>query len=198
MKGPDNWDLSDWQPYSVGDVYSILECPACSQINIISYWWNDEWEFEEDDFDRNFDENNLWYKQLYPTEKNLPVGLPEKILNAYKAAEKIKTIDTNAYAVLLRRLLELICIDREAQGKTLASMLKDLANRGEIPEKLVKVTSWLKDFGNIGAHAGIAELSEKEIPIITALCNWVLEYIYSAPFLASVAENKLNELKRNM
>ncbi len=94
-------------------MYSVLKCPACSKNNIICYWWDDESSFDDVDGD-------IVYNRIYPSEKNLPVGLPEKILNAYKAAEKIKTIDTNAYAVLLRRLLELICIDRDAQGENLA------------------------------------------------------------------------------
>ncbi|MEP7168010.1 MAG: DUF4145 domain-containing protein, partial [Bacteroidota bacterium] len=100
-----------------------------------------------------------------------------------------------AYVILLRRLLELICIDRSAKKNTLALMLKDLSDKGEIPDKLVKVAMGLKDFGNIGAHAGIGELSENEIPIVTALCTAILEYTYSAPHLATLAETKLNSIK---
>ena len=80
----------------------------------------------------------------------------------------------------------------------LASMLKDLANRNEIPDKLVKVAQGIKDFGNMGAHAGIGELSENEIPIVATLCTVILEYIYSAPHLATIAENKLNAIKNNV
>lgn len=78
---------------------------------------------------------------------------------------------------------------------TLASMLKELADKNEIPQKLVKIASGLKDFGNIGAHAGSGELTQKEIPIVNALCIAILEYIYSAPYLATIAEDKLNSIK---
>ena len=74
-------------------------------------------------------------------------------------------------------------------------MLKDLSNRNEIPEELVDVAKGLKDLGNLGAHAGIGEMSEKEIPILKALSRAILEYIYSAPYLASIAEKKLKDLK---
>jgi len=168
-----------------GTIYNILKCPACSNINIISYYWAEYME--------NNDE--IHYENIFPPDNNIPVGLPESILKAYKAAEKIKTIDVNAYAILLRRLLELVCKDRNARGKNLALMLKDLADRNEIPSKLVKVAKGLKDFGNIGAHAGIGELSEEEIPTITALCVAILEYIYSAPYLATIAETKLNKIR---
>ena len=74
-------------------------------------------------------------------------------------------------------------------------MLQDLANKNEIPNKLVDVAKGLKDFGNIGAHAGIGELTKKEIPIVEMLTRAILEYIYTAPYLATLAENKLKSIK---
>ena len=171
--------------YHAGTTYSVLKCPACKKINIVSYEW-DEYTQSDDD---------IHYELLYPLNSSLPLGLPDKILNAYLAAEKVKTIDVNAYAILVRRLLELICLDRLAKGKTLALMLNDLSDKGEIPGKLVKVAEGLKNFGNIGAHAGSGELTENEIPIVNALCSAILEYVYSAPHLATLAEQKLKNIK---
>ena len=185
-----NDDQTDYDPEdgpigSWGIHYNILRCPACEKINIVSYTWHDG--IESDD--------EISYEFLYPQNSSYPIGLPEKILTAFKAAEKVKSIDVNAYAILMRRLLELVCLDRNAKSGTLAVMLKDLATKNEIPEKLVKVAIGLKDFGNIGAHAGSGELTEKEIPIVNALCNAILEYVYSAPYLATLAENKLQTIK---
>ena len=168
-----------------GTIYCILRCPACEKTNIVSYDWHDGMESEDD----------ISYDFLFPQKSNYPIGLPEKILTAYKAAEKVKTIDVNAYAILMRRLLELVCLDRNAGVGTLAVMLKELADKNEIPEKLVKVAKGLKDFGNIGAHAGSGELTEKEIPIVNALSSAILEYVYSAPYLATIAEKKLTTIK---
>ncbi|MFN8356333.1 MAG: DUF4145 domain-containing protein [Spirosomataceae bacterium] len=177
---PDEGPIGAW-----GIHYNVLRCPACEKINIVSYTWHDGMESDDE----------ISYDFLYPQNSNYPIGLPEKILTAYKAAEKVKSIDVNAYAILMRRLLELVCLDREASSGTLAAMLKELADKNEIPQKLVKVASGLKDFGNIGAHAGSGELTEKEIPIVNALCSAILEYVYSAPHLATIAENKLNTIK---
>lgn len=168
-----------------GCTYCVLECPACMKINIVCYDWHDSME-SEDEYE---------YEILYPLNQKFPLGLPDKISNAYKAAEKVKTIDVNAYAILMRRMLELVCIDRSAKEGTLAFMLKDLADKNEIPQKLVNVAKGLKDFGNIGAHAGSGELSEKEIPILNALSKAILEYIYSAPYLATLAEKQLEKVK---
>jgi hypothetical protein len=173
--------------YSHGTKYDLLKCPAphCKNITVASYSYHEA--FEEDGV--------FPYKFIYPQSSKNPIGLPEKIGKALMAAEKVKAIDVNAYAILIRRLLELVCIDRKAVSGTLATMLKDLSEKGEIPNKLVKIAGGLKDFGNIGAHAGIGELTEKEIPIVTALCNAILEYVYSAPYLANLAEEKLKEIK---
>ena len=169
-----------------GTTYCVLECPACKKVNIVYYDWHDGMESEDE----------VEYNLLYPINQKYPLGLPDKILSAYIAAEKVKTIDVNAYAILMRRMLELVCIDRNAKQGTLAVMLKDLADKNEIPHKLVNVAKGLKDFGNIGAHAGSGELSEKEIPILNALSKAILEYIYSAPYLATLAEQQLERVKR--
>lgn len=167
-----------------GIQYDVLKCPACQKINILSYEWYDGMANEE-----------INYEFIFPQNSTYPIGLPENILIAYKSAEKVKSNDVNAYALLMRRVLELVCLDRKASSGTLANKLKELADKNEIPQKLVKVALGLKDFGNIGAHAGSGELTEDEIPIVNALCNAILEYVYRAPFLAAIAENKLNSIK---
>lgn len=180
-----DFDISHGPPPDEGNYYDILICPACKKETIMKYFWHDFMETEED----------VNYKVIYPINKNIPFGLPENIKSAYEAAEKVKTIDVNAYAILMRRLLELVCLDRKSTSGTLAQMLNNLASKNEIPTKLVDVAKGLKNFGNIGAHAGSGELSEKEVPIVNALTKAILEYIYSAPHLATLAENKLKEIK---
>jgi hypothetical protein len=41
----------------------------------------------------------------------------------------------------------------------------------------------------------LSGFTEKEIPIVNALCSAILEYVYSAPYLATIAENKLTTIK---
>lgn len=168
-----------------GYCYDVLICPACRKENIVKYFWSDLMESE----------NDTNYITLYPIIKDMPLGLPDEIKGTFQAAEKVKTIDVNAYAILMRRLLEQVCLDRKAKKGNLAAMLKDLSDKGEIPSKLVDVARGLKNFGNIGAHAGSGNLSPKEIPIVNALTKAILEYIYGAPYLAALAEEKLNNIK---
>ena len=168
-----------------GDDYLILKCPACHKINIVTCFWHQGME----------DESEESYERLYPIDKDVPLGLPPSILKMYEAAQKVQKISVDAYAILMRKVLEGVCIENNAKGKVLAEKLKDLASKNEIPEKLVKVTEGLKDFGNIGAHPGIGQLDEKQISILEALVKAILEYIYSAPHLADLAEKQLKKIK---
>ena len=185
----DTWgNPAEGPTLDVADIYLILKCPACTKINLITYFWRDNWD-EDDKAD---------YQLLYPNNKSIPEGLPDEIRSSYLAAEKVKNIDVNAYAILIRRLLEIVCLERGAQRDTLAKMLRELADKKEIPEKLVDVADGLRNFGNIGAHAGSGELGKNEIPIVQALAIAILEYLFSAPHLANVAESKLKSIRNGV
>src|SRR5262249_50952308 len=122
-------------------------------------------------------------------------GLPIAIAKAYDASQKVRQVDANAFGVLIRRVLEMVCEDREADGKSLYDRLADLAARHEIPDKLVGVARNLRNLGNVGAHASLGALTPAEVPILDDLCRSLLEYVYSAPYLVQQAENRLKTLK---
>lgn len=171
--------------YEAGDVYELLLCPACNDITLRKYFYHECWVSEHGD------EPNV----LYPVKKDIPSGLPSRIAQAYEAAIKVRGIDANAYGGLLRRLLELVCMDRKAEGKTLYDQLKSLAQTGEIPQKLIGVVHGLRQLGNVGAHPNSGDLTSAELPVLDGLCRAVLEYVYSAPLLARKAEEKLAKLQ---
>jgi len=137
------------------------------------------------------------FQILYPSKEvnDIPLGLPGKINKALTAAQKVKGIDANAFGVLMRRVLEMVCIDRKAKGRNLADQLQDLAQKNEIPDKLVTVAKNIKNLGNIGAHAALGDLTREEVPILNALSNAILEYVYTAPYLANQAEERVDQLK---
>lgn len=162
--------------------HKLLLCLVCNEV---TYW-------------RYFDADYLecYEKEIFfPSELYKLSGLPNQIQKAYDIALKVRGIDTNAYAVLLGRILDIICEDRKALGNTLNKKLIYLAEKGEIPEKLVRVAHNLRNLRNYGAHADLGELTIDEIPILDDLCKAILEYIYNAPYLAEKAERSLNRLK---
>ena len=65
--------------------------------------------------------------------------------------------------------LELVCEDRKAAGGFGGQKLADLAERNEIPSKLVAVANNLKDLRNLGAHAALGSLTAGEVAILEDL-----------------------------
>ena len=170
--------------YEAGRVYELIKCPACAEVTLCRYYWAD-----------HMDPSEVQSITLYPTQTNMPTGLPEQIARAHEAALRVRNVDANAYGVLIGRLLEMICEDRQAKGDTLAAKLSNLSAKGEIPEKLVGVAGNLRGFRNVGAHAGLGELTKAEVPILDSLCKAILEYIYGAPYLVQQATDRLEQLK---
>jgi hypothetical protein len=167
--------------------YELLKCPACSGIVLRTFFWHDGY---------MDDAEGPTYKVLYPSERPKPRGLPKTVATDYEAAQRVKNLSPNAYGVLLGRVLELVCEDRSAKGRSLHEKLKDLASKNEIPTKLVDVAQSLKDLRNVGAHAALGDLTPGEVPILEDLTRAILEYVYSAPALAEAAVKSLDALKR--
>lgn len=167
-----------------GYKYELLLCLACKEVTLWKYFDADYAVPEE-----------ITIETLYPLTRSRLSGLPYRIQNVYEISLKVSVIDANAYAVLLGRILEMVCEDRKATGKDLYNKLKDLAAKGEIPAKLVGVADNLRHLRNVGAHASLGELTKDEIPILYDLCRAILEYVYSAPYLAEKAQKQLNLLK---
>ena len=164
--------------------YELLLCLACKEVTLREY-------FEHD----CLDPEDIKVETLYPPQGVKLFDLPSLIQKAYEAALKARAIDANAYAILLGRMLEVVCEDRKVKGENLYEKLKVLAEKGEIPKNLMGVAHGLRKLRNIGAHEPLEGLSSDEIPILDALSRAILEYIYIAPSLAKQAETRLKRLK---
>lgn len=167
-----------------GEYYELLECPACKEMTLRkSYYHSDA---PPDYFS---------WVNLYPVDTKTLLGLPRDIESNYQAAQRIRSIDANSYGVLIGRLLELVCEDQKAVGKTLHERLTWLAKQGQIPGKLADAANRLKNLRNIGAHASLGELTPAEVPIVDDLSRAILEYIYSLPALVTKADRQIESLK---
>lgn len=167
-----------------GYKYELLLCLACEKVTLTEY-------FEHSCMDP--EDNNL--ETLYPPQGVKLFYLPSSVQKAYEAALKARAIDANAYAILLGRMLEIVCENRKVKGESLYDKLKTLAEKGEIPNNLVGVAHGLRMLRNIGAHEPLEGLSSDEIPILDDLSRAILEYIYIAPTLARQAEERSKCLK---
>jgi hypothetical protein len=172
--------------WDAGTLYELAQCPACDGVVLRSAFWHSG----------SMDPGDIDYEILYPTiEKGLR-GLPPTIESGYKAAQRVRNIDANAYGVLLGRVLDAVCADRRASGETLDQRLRSLAQNGEIPAKLVDVASGLRRLRNIAAHANLGELTPAELPVLDDLTRAILEYVYSAPALANEAQRRFEQVRQ--
>ena len=133
---------------------------------------------------------------MYPTPQTNIEGLPESVKKAYEAALKVKNVEPNAFAVLIGRMLDIICKDRNAKGKTLYEKLNDLSTHNEIPDRLAEMAQGLRVLRNIGAHADLGEIVQSDVPILIDFCEAILEYIYRAPARINILQKRLDSLKK--
>ena len=176
-------EVSDDDVSQAWTTYELVRCPACDGILLRSYFYGD-W-MDPEDIQPGF---------LYPALEKAIKGLPRKIEDAHNSAKRVKA-DPNAYGVLLGRVLDMVCADRNAEGETLHARLQYLAGKGEIPVNLVEVASGLRKLRNVGAHADLGELTEAETPVLSDLTRAILEYVYAAPKLALEAQESLLRLQ---
>jgi hypothetical protein len=131
---PDDFDDQTGTTWEQGQVYQLLSCPACQGVILRTYWWHEGMESEGD----------TRPETVYPSEERVPPGLPSAVQKAFVSALKVKSVDSNAFGVLIGRTLEAVCADKKANGNSLATKLNDLASRGEIPNQLVGVAKRLE------------------------------------------------------
>ena len=149
-----------------GQEYALIRCLTCRDLSLYSNIDVVGWQ---------------WPRLEYPSNYDLDPCVPLIISANYKEARRVQNISPNAFAVLIRRALEALCYDRGLTKGTLASCLKELASKGEIPDKLVEASSVLRELGNAGAHHSIRQVT---IPMTWAMDSFfrtLIEYVYVAP-----------------
>jgi len=151
-------------------LYILAKCETCSEVTLYSK-----------DTELGLDEDMVFGSRLYPRSLAGMAGVPKAVRMIFEEAEKVKKISPIAYAVLTRRLLEEICLEKGLKGKTLASNLDKLAKKGDIPPVIAEATSLVRLIGNAGAHASDEKITVPQVWAIEHLVTVVLEYLYIAP-----------------
>lgn len=169
-----NWDELDDYQQTIRWEHFLLQCDVCGKVSLQVF----SPDIESDLF------------QLYPVVKNLS-DLPIDVQNSYSEAKKVKNISPLAFAALIRRSLEYVCIEQKATGKDLNEKLEDLGRKEIIPVALSRMSHTIRAFGNIGAHAKGATVKADEVNIIDDFFLAVLEYVYIVPKKLERAEKHL-------
>jgi len=148
--------LSTGEKYDVRGVIALAQCTTCDRVSLYHLWM--------DDISGDPDENYLETvaSLLYPASPRLDTGVPEKVRRNYEEAKKVEKSSPYAFAVLTRKTLEQICIDKKARGRNLKEKIKYLAEQDIVPGNLATMAQTLRFLGNLGAHSSDYEFDERE------------------------------------
>lgn len=118
-----------------------------------------------------------------PAEPSVPAHVPESIARAVLQAERNFPTNGNeeASAMMYRRSLELALKDKfPALTGTLASRIKQLVQRKELPQAMADWADEIRDLGNDAAHdPNVVERSQ--LTMIRGFTDATLRYLYTLP-----------------
>lgn len=159
----------------------VLKCPTCGMISLKEDYTN---EAMVDVHGEQFFEESI----VYPKTKFHFRYTPKSIQRAFESAVKVSKIDPAICLLSLRRTLEMICKNKNAQGNSLEAKIKDLANRNILPATLDD-SSWLiRMMGNDAAHADDINYTDYEVEQIIEFVEIIITYLYELP-------NRIDKLK---
>ena len=123
-------------------------------------------------------------------------NIPKQIVKTFKEA-----LDCHANecfvvsAIMVRRTLEEICLDRGATGNNLKEKIKDLQGKIVLPKELLEAMNELRLLGNDAAHIEAKEyenISNEELSVAIEFTKEILKGIYQYTSLLA----KMRALKK--
>lgn len=162
------------EPYT----WVLYACGTCGGLNIYGSFYG---VYGDRDFART---------RLHPKASlMLPPGhmispsepIPPRIVRLYEEVWPLRHRAPAAFVGQIRRLLEFVCAERNASGRTLFDKLSHLASQGVFPGYFADITDLLRVVGNMGAHATEEDLSVWDAELIDDFFRSVVDYVYVAP-----------------
>jgi len=122
--------------------------------------------------------------RTYPNEA-IPFdeeNIPERVLNAFDEAIRCHSnMCFIASAIMIRKTLEEICIERGATGYDLFKKIENLGSKILIPRELLNGMNELRLLGNDAAHIDaqtFAEIGKEEIEVSLEFTKEILKAVY--------------------
>ena len=172
------WGVDEGEENAYEGTYHIYKCTTCNEILV----YHQLFEFQP--------------ALVFPNI-NLDDSVPERVAHIYSEAIRVKYISPNSFAVQIRRALEAICLDRDVSEGALASKLKVLSDRGEIPSNLSGATDILRLVGNLGAHADEIDVHPLQAMAIDDFFKAIVDYVYVSPARIERFNGILQKYKSN-
>ncbi|WP_074475405.1 DUF4145 domain-containing protein [Micromonospora carbonacea] len=145
----------------------LSACEHCDDLVIVA----------REHFDTNIydDPVILWP----PQERTLNPAIPEALRATHSEARTCyKAKAYRATVVMVRRILEGVCIENGLTGSNLHRNLEALKTQSVIDAKLLEWAHGLRAIGNIGAHYTPANVSRQDADDALQLSEAIMDYIY--------------------
>lgn len=109
-------------------------------------------------------------------------NIPEKIKNTFEEALTCHSAGCFvASAIMVRRTLEEICVDKSAVGANLKLRLKDLRSKIVLPDELIEAMDELRLLGNDAAHIEAKDynkISSDELEVAIEVTKEIMKGLY--------------------
>jgi Domain of unknown function (DUF4145) len=148
--------------------YHIFSCNGCTGISV--YIWS-----------CFHSPHSEFGQRTYPPSVAEESEIPYIVRDAYREAERVKQHSNVAYAILARRVLEVIAKERGVAERNLSRAMAVLANRGEIPPILAEAATLIRIFGNVSAHSSVEKINGIHVEMIEKFLEVLVQYLYVAP-----------------
>lgn len=161
----------------VYNIYYLFKCISCCRVSIYAQLYTNQ--------EKPINELEL----VFPKVRNIKNLLPDKVKNTYVEAKRIQNISSTAFMILIRKSLEQICVDQNANGKNLYEKILKLSDKGIIPKKIMNLASLIRHIGNISSHENDL-IDVWDVEIVDEFFHIIAEYIYSLDNQISIIKKK--------
>jgi Domain of unknown function (DUF4145) len=123
--------------------------------------------------------------------------IPAPVLAAFKEAVDCHTHGCyKASAIMVRKTLEEVCAEREAEGHNLAERLEDLRGKVPLPKEMLDALHDLRLLGNDAAHVELKDFDEVDREKVEVALD-IGKEILKATYQYKTIMGRLNALKRD-
>ena len=156
------------------DYYHVLHCPVCNGVTLLKRSTDQTMQNRDGSYD-------FECKILYPDISTNKKDVPKSIVSAFESAKKVEKIDSSVCALSLRRVLELICKDKNGTGKTLEEKIQDLVQKNVLPITFDEACKHIRIIGNEGAHDNYLSIPKSELKTLIEYLDSIINYLYVIP-----------------
>ncbi len=150
---------------------AVLSCPGCKNT-LVGFSEHIQHQFEDSHWD---DATRLWPQPKRHVGLNVPMIVRQSLVEADRC------FHAGAYSaceVMCGRALEGICRDSGANTNRLQTDLKHLLDTEVIDKRLYEWGEELRKMRNLGAHASLEKVSEKDARDILDFVHAIADYVF--------------------